>query len=113
MNRLDPKGYVEEIQSFRHFGWSSKSFALEIIAIIDWGRRCFDVGFQFPIPKFPHYLFIEFAGSQQGGRQAPAKPEYLSKAGGDVRAKSQEGWIWMAAILQFWADEATIRDGEL
>ena len=33
VDRLDPKGYVEEIHTFRHFGWKSKTFALEIIVI--------------------------------------------------------------------------------
>ena len=60
---LDPKGYVEEIHSFRHFHRNSKSFALEIITITDWGCKCFDVSLQFPLPIFPHYLFNEFARS--------------------------------------------------
>ena len=110
---LDLKGYVEEIHSFRHFHRNSKSFALEIIAIMGWGRKCFDVGLQFPLPMFPHYLFNEFAGSQQEGGQVPAKPDYLTKTGGDVRAKCSEGWVWMAAILQFWTDEASVTDSEL
>ena len=93
IHRLDPKGYVEEIHSFRHFHRNSKSFALEIILITDWGRKCFDVSLQFPLPMFRHYLFNEFAGSRQGGGQVPAKPDYLTKAGGDVRAKCSEGWI--------------------
>ena len=63
IHRLDLKSYVEEIHSFRHFHRNSKSFALEIITITDWGRKCFDVGLQFPLPMFPHYLFNEFAGS--------------------------------------------------
>ena len=63
IHRLDLKGYVEEIHSFRHFHRNSKSFALEIIAITDWGRKCFDVGLQFPVPMFPNYLFNEFTGS--------------------------------------------------
>ena len=63
IHQLDPKGYVEEIHSLRHFDRNSKSFALEIIAIKDWGRKCFNVGLQFPLPMFPHYLFNEFAGS--------------------------------------------------
>ena len=109
---LDPKGYVEEIHSFRHFHRNSKSFALEIILITDWGHKCFNVGLQFPLPMFPHYLFNEFARSRQGGGHVPAKPDYLTKAG-DVWVKCLEGWIWMAAILQFWMDEATIADGEL
>ena len=82
VNRLDQKGYVEEIHSFRHFNRKSKTFALEVIAIADWGRKCFDVGLQFPIPVFPHYLFNEFARSRQGCGQIPAKPNYLAKAGG-------------------------------
>ena len=113
VNRLDPKGYVEEIYSFRHFNRSSKTFALEIIAITDWGHKCFDVGLQFPIPIFLYYLFNEFARSRQGCGQIPTKSDYLTKAGGDVQAKCMEGWVWMAAILQFWTDEAIITDGEL
>ena len=113
IHRLDPKGYVEEIHSFRHFHRSSKTFALEIITITDWGHKCFDVGLQFPLPMFPHYVFKKFAGSRQGGGQVPTKPNYLTKTGGDIWAKCSEGWIWMAAILQFWTDEASIADGEL
>ena len=52
IHQLDLKGYVEEIHSFRHFHRNSKSFALEIISIMDWGRKCFDVGLQFPLPCF-------------------------------------------------------------
>ena len=113
IHQLDPKGYVEEIHSFRHFHRNSKSFTLEIIAITDWGRKCFYVGLQFSLPMFPHYLFNEFARSKQGGGQVPTKPDYLTKAGGDIWAKCSEGWIWMAAILQFWTDEASVADGEL
>ena len=71
IHRLDWKGYVEEIHSFRHFHRNSKSFTLEIISIPDWGHKCFDVSLQFPLPMFPHYLFNEFAGSQQGRRTSP------------------------------------------
>ena len=63
IHRLDPKGYVEEIHSFRHFHRNSKSFTLEIIMIMDWGRKCFNVNLQFPLPMFPHYLFNKFARS--------------------------------------------------
>ena len=63
IHRLDPKRYVEEIHSFWHFHRMSKDFAMEIIAIADWGRKCIDVGLHYPIPPFPNYLFNEFAGS--------------------------------------------------
>ena len=81
---LDPKGYVEEINSFWCFGENAKSFALEIIAIIDWGWNYVDPRFCYPMPIFPHYLFNKFAWSRQGGGQVPNKPDHLSKARGDV-----------------------------
>ena len=99
IHHLDPKGYVEEIHSFQHFHRNSKSFKLKIIAIADWGRKCADVGLHYPIPAFPHYLFNEFARSQQGGGQVPTKPNYLTKSGGDVWAKCTEAWIWMVSTL--------------
>ena len=86
---------------------------LEIIAITDWGRKYADAGLCYPIPVFPHYLFNMFAGSQQGGGQVPAKPDYLTQAGGDVQNKCTEAWVWMASILQFWTDEVSIADGVL
>ena len=104
---------MEEINSFRHFNRNSKSFTLKIITIADWGRKCVDAGLHYSIPTFPHYLFNKFARSQQGGGQVPTKPDYLTKSGGDVRAKCLEAWIWMAPILQFWTDEASIADSEL
>ena len=113
IHHLDPKGYVEEINSFRHFGENTKSFALEIIAIIDWGRKYVDAGFCYPIPVFPHYLFNKFAGSWQGGGQVPNKPNHLVQARGDIQAKCMKAWIWMASILQFWTDEVSIADGEM
>ena len=35
MAQLDPKGFVEEINAFRHFQHNSKTFAFEIIALTD------------------------------------------------------------------------------
>ena len=113
IHRLDPQGYMEEIQFFRHFHRNLKDFALEIIVITDWGRKYHSVGLQFSIPPFPHYLFDNFAGSRQAGGQVPTKPDYLFKPGGDVRGKCSEVWIWMVTILQFWTDKASITDGEL
>ena len=71
MNHLDPKGYVQEINSLRHFEENTKTFALEIKAIIDWGHKYVDAGFHYLIPIFPHYLFNQFGRSQQGGGKIP------------------------------------------
>ena len=54
---LDPAGYMEEINSLRYFGRNAGCFALQIVAIADWGRKYMDVGFRFPIPAFPQFLF--------------------------------------------------------
>ena len=70
-----------------------------------------DVGFRYPIPAFPKFLFTPVLESHQGGSQVPAKPSQVHAPGGDVRQKSREAWKWMVAILQFWGDEASTANG--
>ena len=53
VRHLDLAGYMEEINSLRCFGRNAGCFALQIVAIADWGRKYTDVGFRFPIPTFP------------------------------------------------------------
>ena len=50
---LDPAGYMEEINSLCYFRRNAGCFALQIVAIADWGRKYMDVGFRYPIPAFP------------------------------------------------------------
>ena len=113
MSQLDPKGYMEEIYSFRYFGWNSKSFALEIITIVDWGRRYMELGFNYAIPTFSNYLFNQFSGSRQAVRQVPTKPDCLRQTGSDVCSWCTEAWTLMASVLQFWTDEESIVEGEI
>ena len=53
---LDLAGYMEEINSLRYFGRNAGCFALQIVAITDWGWKYMDVGFKYPIPVFPQFL---------------------------------------------------------
>ena len=108
---LDPAGYMEEINSLRYFGRNAGCFALQIVAIADWGWKYMDVGFRYPIPTFPQFLFTPVPESHQGGSQVPAKPSQVHTPGGDVRQRSREAWKWMVVILQFWGDEASTADG--
>ena len=108
---LDPVGYMEEINSMRYFGRNAGCFALQIVAIADWGRKYMDVGFRYPIPTFPQFLFTPVPESHQGRSQVPARPSQVHAPGGDVRQKSREAWKWMVSILQFWGDEASTADG--
>ena len=68
---LNPTGYMEEINSFRHFGRNAGSFVLEIIAIADWGQKFMDAGFNYPIPAFPQYLFSQLPESCWAGHKSP------------------------------------------
>ena len=113
MDRLDPKGYVEEIYSFRHFGRNSKSFTLEIIAIADWGRKYMELRFNYPIPVFPNYLFNWFSESCQVVGQAPKKPDSLQQYGDDIWGRCTEAWTLMVSILQFWTNKESVKDGEI
>ena len=108
---LDPAGYMEEINSLCYFGRNAGCFALQIVAIADWGRKYMDVGFRYPIPVFPQFLFTPVPESHQGRSQVSAKPSQVHAPGGDVRQRSREAWMWMVAILQFLGDEVSTTDG--
>ena len=104
-------GYIEEIHSFRFFGKNTRDFALQIIAIADWGCRYLEVGLSYPVPTFPDFLFTPVPDSHQGGSQVPIKPSQIHAPAGDVRDKNKEAWKWLVAVLQFWGDEASSTDG--
>ena len=110
VKHLDPAGYMEEINSLWYFGRNAGCFALQIVAIADWGRKYMDVGFRIPIPTFPQFLFTPVTNSHQGGAQVPVKPSHLQKPRGDVCLRSREAWKWMVAVLQFWGDEVSTAD---
>ena len=107
---LDLAGYMEEINSLRYFRRNAGCFALQIVAIADWGQKYMDVGFKYPIPAFPQFLFTPLPNSHQGGAQVPVKPSQVNTPGGDMRQRSREAWKWMVAVLQFWGDEASSAD---
>ena len=102
---------MEEINSLWCFGRNAGCFALQIVAIADWGRKYTDVGFRFPIPMFSQFLFTPVMNSHQGGAQVPIKPSHLQNSGGDVCLRSREAWQWMVAVLQFSGDKASTTDG--
>ena len=70
-----------------------------------------DVGFKYPIPTFPQFLFTPLPESHQGRAQVPVKPSQVNVPRGDVCDKSREAWKWIVAVLQFWGDEASSTDG--
>ena len=107
----DPAGYMEEINSLRCFGRNAGCFALQIVAIADWGRKYMDVGFKYPIPAFPQFLFTPIMDSHQSGAQVPVKLSQVHTPGGDVCQRSREAWKWMVDVLQFREDEASTANG--
>ena len=111
VKHLDPTGYMEEINSMRYFGRNAGCFALEIVAIADWGQKFMDVGLNYPIPTFPQYLFTPLPESCQGRAKVPVKPSQLNLPRGDMHNRSREAWKWLVVVLQFWGDEASIADG--
>ena len=111
VKHLDPAGYMEEINSLHYFGRNAGCFALEIVAIADWGQKYMDMGFKYPIPMFPQFLFTPLLESHQGGSQVPVKPSQVNTPRGDVCQRSREAWKWMVVVLQFWGDEASSANG--
>ena len=86
MARLELKGFVEEIHSFRHFDHNSKTFAFKIIALADWGQRYMELRFNYPVPVFPNYLFNFLAESRQVVGQPSLKLDSIQQLSGDIRA---------------------------
>ena len=78
---LDPAGYMEEINSMHYFRRNAGCFALQIVAIADWGQKFMDVGFNYPIPTFPQFLFTPLPESHQGRAQVPVKPSQVNVPG--------------------------------
>ena len=62
VKHLDPASYMEEINSLRYFGRNAGCLSLQIVAIADWGRKYLDLGFKYPIPVFPSFLFTPPTG---------------------------------------------------
>ena len=110
VKHLDLAGYMEEINSICYFRRNAGCFALQIVAIADWGRKSMDVRLNYPIPTFPQFLFTPLPESYQGGVQVPVKPSQVSVPGGDMRNKSREARKWMVVVLQFLGDEASSAD---
>ena len=111
VKHLDLAGYMEEINSLHYFGRNAGCFALQIVAITDWGRKYMDMGFKYPIPMFPPFLFTPLLELHQGGAQVPVKPFQVNTPRGDMCDRSREAWKWMVVVLQFWGDEASSADG--
>ena len=60
VKRLDPAGYMEQINSLHYFRRNAGCFTLQIVAIANWGRKFMDVGFKYPIPTFTQFLFTPY-----------------------------------------------------
>ena len=109
---LDPAGYMEEINSLRYFGRNAGCFALQIVAITEWGRKYMDVGFRYPIPaRSPSSCSLPYRSHTRADpRSPPSRPRCMHLEETCVR-RSREAWKWMVAILQFWGDEASTANG--
>ena len=70
---LDPASYMEDINSLCYFGRNAGCFALQIVAITDWGRKYMDLGFKYPIPAFPQFLFTPLLDSHPGQSPSPCQ----------------------------------------
>ena len=69
---LDQASYMEEINSLRYFGRNASCFALQIVAIADWGRKYLDTGFKYPIPVFPRSCSPPYQNHIRVGPRSPS-----------------------------------------
>ena len=49
-----------------------RCFALQIVAIANWGRKYMDMGFKYPIPMFPPFLFTPYRSHTRVEPKSPS-----------------------------------------
>ena len=73
VKHLDLAGYMEEINSLHYFRRNASRFALQIVAIADWGWKFMDLGFNYPLPTFTQFLFTPPTGVTPGWSSSPCQ----------------------------------------
>ena len=89
------------------FGDQAQKFAVEVLAIIEWGTQHWKLQETFPVPVIPRWLQMpEFTQTMTLLRgELPLMP-----MGGhleDIRMRCPVMWSWMAVLLQYWQDHMT------
>ena len=72
-----------------------------------------ELGFNYPVPVFPNYLFNQLSMSRQIVGQPSLKLDSIQQLSSDIQARCTEAWTRMASVLQFWTDEETIKDSAI
>ena len=97
----------EAVECLSVFGDQAQKFAVEVLAIIEWGTQHWKLQETFPVPMIPRWLRMpEFTQTT-----TPLRGELpLMPMGGhieDIRVRCPAMWSWMAVLLQYWQDHTT------
>ena len=97
----------EAVKCLSAFGDQAQKFAVEVLAIIEWGTQHWKLQETFQVPVIPRWLRTpEFTQTM-----TPLRGELpLMPTGGhieDIRVHCLAMWSWMAVLLQYWQDHMT------
>ena len=97
----------EAVKCLSAFGDQAQKFAVEVLAIIEWGTQHWKLQETFPVPVIPRWLRTpEFTQTM-----TPLRGELpLMPMGGhieDIHMRCPAMWSWMAVLLQYWQDHMT------
>ena len=92
----------EAVKCLSAFGDQAQKFAVEVLAIIEWGTQHWKLQETFPVPVIPRWLGMpEFTQTTTPlRRDLPLMP-----TGGhieDICVCCPAMWSWMAVLLQYW-----------
>ena len=94
----------EAVKCLSAFGDKAQKFAVEVLAIIEWGTQHWKLQETFPVPVIPRWLRTpEFTQTMTLLRGELA----LMPMGGhieDIRVRCPAMWSWMPVLLQYWQD---------
>ena len=110
-HQILPEEHQPEIHSLRFFGPGAERAAIEILGIIDWAAEFVKIS-RSPVPEVPGFLRRPFIKGKLVKHPIPDDPAESIHKEKCVRTKSQKGWTYLCALLQFWTDEATTKSGE-
>ena len=97
----------EAVKCLLVFGDQAQKFAVEVLAIIEWGTQHWKLQETFPVPVIPRWLrtpeFTQATTPLRG--ELPLMP--TGSHFEDICVHCPVMWSWMAILLQYWQDHMT------
>ena len=94
----------EVVREFKVFGDNAQIYATYVMAMLEWGQMHCHYGRRDPVPVLPKWLTMYIGVSKELRTNADLPKKHIQIGHSDVCLNAMGTWLWMADLLQFWAD---------